>query len=62
MKAAEYILRLRSDPAGRDRLGREPLYRLRLLLKRLLRDHGFRCVELRDGVEDHEATQKTVDK
>lgn len=48
-----FILTLRPEPEGRDHLGREPAYRLKLVLKRLLRDAGFRCIDLRDeGVED----------
>lgn len=31
------------DPMPSDRFGRTPLYRLRLALKRLLRDYGLRA-------------------
>ena len=40
-----FILTL--EPVPRDRFGREPYQRLRAGLKRLLRDQGLRCVELR---------------
>lgn len=49
-----FILTLRPVPAGRDRLGRDPLYRMRLLLKRIWRDLGFRCEDLRVHEPDGE--------
>lgn len=44
-----FVLVLRAEPPGRDRLGRLPVYRLRVLLKRLLRDTGLRCVSIQPG-------------
>ena len=41
-----FIIELRPEPPGRDEFGRDPWYRLRGLLKRLLRTHGFRCVKI----------------
>ena len=43
-----FILTLRPVPPGEDRLGRDPLYRLRLLLKPVWRDLGFRCEDVRE--------------
>jgi hypothetical protein len=37
---------LRPEPVGYDRLGRDPSYRLKLGLKRLLRSFGLRNVGL----------------
>jgi hypothetical protein len=41
------VLTLTPTPAGRDVFGRTPSYRLKQLLKPLLRSYGFRC----DGLE-----------
>jgi hypothetical protein len=41
------VLTLTPTPAGRDAFGRTPSYRLKQLLKPLLRSYGFRC----DGLE-----------
>ena len=41
-----YMLTLVPTPAGYDRLGRLPSYRLQIALKRLLRDTGFRCTAI----------------
>lgn len=46
-RPAEYVITLRPEPAGRDGFGREPAERLRMVLKRLLRAYGFRCVSVR---------------
>jgi hypothetical protein len=46
-KPATTILYLRPEPAGPDARGRQPEYRLKLLLKRLLRTFGWRCVAIR---------------
>lgn len=50
---ARWTLQLRAEPPGVDRYGREPVCRLRLALKRLLRDYGLRCVDLRDSDNQH---------
>ncbi|MGH7179175.1 MAG: hypothetical protein ACREJC_17490 [Tepidisphaeraceae bacterium] len=44
----EYAIHLRAEPDGLDLHGREPVYRLKLALKRLLRDYGLRCVTVRE--------------
>ena len=49
-----FILTIRPEPAGIGRLGRDPVYRLKLLLKRMLRDHGWRCVEIRPDISRNE--------
>jgi hypothetical protein len=41
-----WILTIKASPAGADRLGRTPAYRLRVLLKFVLRNFGFRCVKI----------------
>lgn len=46
-----YVIRVRPDPPGIDRLGREPHYRLKLALKVLLRRFGLRSVEMVQCVE-----------
>ena len=54
---AQYVLTLQADvPPTDDRL---VLRRLRWLLKRLLRDHGLRCVRL---VEVQESAQSAPDR
>ena len=42
------VLRPVADPLARTNGGyaRDASYRLRLLLKRMLRDHGFRCLSV----------------
>ena len=42
----EIILRFRPVPDGVDHLGRDPMYRTKLLLKRALRCFGLRCVQI----------------
>lgn len=44
--SAIVILRLRPDPTGPDTLGRSPELRLRGLLRRAVRDFGWRIVTL----------------
>lgn len=44
----EFELRLRPLPDGRDGLGRDAVYRLKLILKRLGRDYGFQCTGIRE--------------
>jgi len=48
-RSDEIVLTLRPIPVGVDRLGRDVPYRLKLALKRLLRNYGFRCVRLAEG-------------
>ncbi|TWT43950.1 hypothetical protein RAS1_03540 [Phycisphaerae bacterium RAS1] len=43
-----YVVTLHPEPAGIDHLGRDPIYRLRVALKRLLRSFGLRCVHVRE--------------
>lgn len=43
---ALYTLTLRPEPAGVDKHGRDPEYRLRAALKLLLRSFGLRCVAI----------------
>ena len=45
-RPAEFVLHIRADRA--DRYGRTPSQRLRVVLKRLLRSHGLRCVSVRE--------------
>ena len=40
------VLYLRAEPPGLDHLGREPVYRLKVALKCLLRRFGLRCVRV----------------
>ncbi len=50
----DFVVRLRPVPPGRDVLGREPAYRLKIALKRLWRAYGLRAVSVRttpDGAE-----------
>ena len=42
-----WTLIIRAEPGGKDVLGRAPSYRLRLLLKLMLRGFGFRVVHVR---------------
>jgi hypothetical protein len=51
-RTGEFVLRLRPVPAGRDDRGREPDYRLKIGLKRLLRNYGLRCVSVVRGNDD----------
>lgn len=44
----EFELRLRPLPDGRDGLGRDPIYRLRGVLKELGRRYGFQCTFIRE--------------
>ena len=46
------ILTLSPNPIGRDLFGRTPTYRLKQLLKSLLRYHGFVCVGLNWSISD----------
>lgn len=46
------LLEIRPEPAGPDRWGRGPTYRLKLLLKRMLRSWGWRCVRIDVPRED----------
>ena len=43
-----FQLQLQPVPDGRDGDGRDPYYRLRGALKRLLRSYGLRCVECKE--------------
>ena len=45
-KRATLRLHMRPEPDGPDALGREPAYRLKFVLKRLLRSAGWRCVRI----------------
>lgn len=50
------IIRPVRDPlAGPGRPPRDAAYRLKLLLKRILRDHGFRAVAVRNPTTDEAA-------
>lgn len=40
------VLTIRPEPKGVDAWGRDPTYRLKLLLKRMLRSWGWRCVKI----------------
>ncbi len=42
----QFILTLTPEPPGNDHLGREPIYRLKIALKYLLRACGLRCVDM----------------
>jgi hypothetical protein len=42
----KWVLTIKADPRGKDQFGRPPNYRLRLLLKLMLRTFGFRVVRL----------------
>jgi hypothetical protein len=42
-----FVITLKPVPAGKDAFGREPVYRMRLALKRLLRCFGLKCVGIR---------------
>ncbi|MGH7176200.1 MAG: hypothetical protein ACREJC_02360 [Tepidisphaeraceae bacterium] len=48
----DFTVHLRAEPDGPDRHGREPAYRLKLALKRLLRDHGLRCLSIAEKPPD----------
>ena len=55
-----FIIELCPEPVGNDSLGRSPDYRLKLLLKRALRQLGLRALVVRDGEHgDHEVTAGT---
>ena len=41
-----FELTLRPEPPGPDYLGRPPAYRLKLLLKSMLRSYGLRCTSM----------------
>ncbi len=41
--AERFVLIIRPSPSGRDKHDRDPMYRLGLLLKRMLRSYGWRC-------------------
>jgi hypothetical protein len=43
-QADEVVLVIRPEPNGQDHHGADPMVRLRLLLKRMLRAYGWRCV------------------
>lgn len=47
VSALRFIVILRPVPHGVDHLGRDPHYRLRVLLKRALRYFGLRCEQVR---------------
>lgn len=53
-----WTIQLQADPAGVDRHGREPVYRLRLALKRLLRNYGFRCVAMKQDASERAKEQQ----
>ena len=56
-----YVLHLTPTPAGHDHLGRLPSYRLQIVLKRLLRDWGFRCTAIdQRGQPDELASSKGI--
>ncbi|TWT41092.1 hypothetical protein RAS1_37840 [Phycisphaerae bacterium RAS1] len=46
-RGPDFLLELRAEPAGVDVFGRDPVYRLRVALKRLLRNFGLRAVRVR---------------
>ena len=43
------LLHLKPEPAGVDHRGRDVNYRLKVALKRLLRDYGLRCIRIGDA-------------
>jgi hypothetical protein len=43
----QFTLVILAEPAGKDLFGQDPTYRLKRLLKRLLRNYGFRCLEVK---------------
>jgi hypothetical protein len=50
------ILEAKQDPICRDGYpGRDPMYRLRLALKRLLRDYGLRAIVVRNPTQVEQA-------
>ncbi len=47
LQSEDFVLTIRPQPRGRDGYGRSPLYRLKGVLKVMLRRFGWRCVSLR---------------
>lgn len=52
------VMVIRPEPRGKDAYGRDPEYRLRGVLKRLLRSYGWRCVSLRPIADTREVRQR----
>jgi hypothetical protein len=46
------MIDLKAEPDGADAHGREPVIRLRMLLKAALRRYGFRCTHIRETADD----------
>ena len=52
-QSAEFVLVIRATPAGKDKSGRDALYRLKGVLKVMRRRFGWKCVSLRPrGLDD----------
>ena len=59
-QSPEFVLVIRATPAGEDKHGRDPLYRLRGVLKTMLRRFGWRCVSCRPRLlDERDAEPKT---
>lgn len=52
-----FVLTIRPEPPGKDDYGRDPLYRLKGVLKTMRRRFGWRCVSLRpQSLDEYEKT------
>jgi hypothetical protein len=49
VETPRWVITIQATPKGKDHLGRSPEYRLKNLLKTMLRGLGFRCVEVKPG-------------
>jgi len=47
-----FVVELQPTPAGRDEHGAGAYIRLRFILKRLLRQFGFRCVRVEERTQE----------
>ena len=47
-----YVMYLRPVPAGKDKYGRDPMYRMKGFLKGMFRKFGWRCISLRPKSPD----------
>ena len=56
----DFVLTLRPVPRGSDRFGRSPLYRMKGLLKTMLRRFGWRCVSLRPKWMEEEMERDSI--
>ena len=54
-----FVLTIRATPPGRDKHGRDARYRLKRLLKTMLRSWGWRCVSLKPRWLDEQESQET---